>query len=65
MKLEYIDYRKMRFLLKAGQKSLPSGNNIIDVDEKEGKRLLKFKNGNKPIFKKVVSRKIENEIKEL
>lgn len=56
MKLEYIDKRPFIFNLEAGRKFGVSGkskNKILDVSDKEGRRLLAMRNGNNPIWKEI------------
>ena len=60
MKLEYIDKRPMVFFIGKGEINLPNKENIIEVDDKEGQRLLKMKNGKNPVFRQI-RRKIAEE----
>jgi hypothetical protein len=62
MKLKYIG-KKNIFLptLKfyPNGSVLPNKDNIINVTESEAKNLLKYKNGNKPIFEEIKKKKPE------
>lgn len=54
-KLRYIDHRTI-FIPKLkyhGAVSLPGGDNIIQVTDKEERSLLNMKNGNNPCFEKI------------
>jgi hypothetical protein len=52
MRLKYVDRRPMLFYLKSGSVALPrkEGGNEIVAENKEGRRLLKLKNGHNPVF---------------
>ena len=60
MKLRYIDHRPIRF--KSKRKGIivmpnPRVENIFDAEENEARRLLKMKNGTKPCWEKVETRR--------
>lgn len=56
MKIKYIDHRKIvipYLTYHRGGLSLPSGDNIVRVNDSEKRSLMKKKNGRKPCFEEV------------